>query len=621
MSDGSYGCGVNNISMRHSAKALPSVYIDYASSHVPRTFADAIDWSEHVMTLADELGDGMRKKYSYFLTPLQSMNVMEKEVEQADINHEQKMLLMLDQQLDYPGHCLQTGYNVATYGNDFVTMTLAHTRQLICKECGLAVVLKETPQGKALQARFNDDHFTGKCINPKCKAHGKLRRMDHQDTVERKADSIIIKHWPIRELEFDYREARNELQVYWRIPNRIKRLITENDIVTLHDWDVSVLTAACQNKLFMFDDSALFHGKHATLAGLLLQGLGVPSTLLHARPQWLLQLLNKQNQVLAASYINPIPFFSPVGNTSLAGDPIHGIDHNHVGSMVEQMYHRSKQAPGTFHYIPLPVQFQYAAGNADQFVPVQMLQYATDKMTNSLVPMGLLKGDITNQAAPFFLRMFESLNREIPHMYNRFLWWFISRACSLLGMETVGLMHMPSSIADNASIDSMLFQGAQMGKSSDTAWMSRLRMNVGLERSRMLTEQKGAIDLQMEVQNYQDDVGFVAQVAGAAGQGVQGAMQDPAAAGDPAAGGAQLPPGQLLMPSQGYQPPSDPMQMDSDSQQMAQQLGQIDPTQRRRELASLKSISPMMHSLVTKALETMRQQMGMDARKQVAPTL
>lgn len=626
MSSGSYGCGVNGISMRHSQTQTPSVYLDYASSHVPRNFADAIDWSEHVFTLTDELGDGLKKLYGYFLTPLQSVNITEKDIQEADIQHEQKMQLMLEQQLDYPGHAFQVGLNTAVYGNDFVTATLAHTRQVVCKTCKTSVALKDTPQAKQLRLKFDGDQFVGSCINPGCSAYTKSQGMDYMDTVQRDASSIIVKHWPIRELEFDYREARDKLQVYWRIPNRVKQLVDKNDLMTLHDYDFSILQAAKKDKLFLFNDSVLFHAKHPTLSGLLVQGLGLPRTLLHARPHWLLQLLNKQCQVIANSYVNPIPFFSPMSNASGVGDVLHGTDQTLISSIVENMVARSKRSPGAFHYVPFPVQFQYAAGKANEFVPTDLLQFATDKFTNNLVPMALLKGDINNQAAPFFLRMFESINREIPHLYNRFLWWLIARVCSLLQMETVSLMHVPSSINDNMAIDQMLMQMSASGKVSDTSWMSRIRMNVPLERSRMLAEQRGMLEMQQEIQGIQEELGITGQIGMLASQGGMAALQppqqgDPAQGGDPAAAGMMPMPGQLLMPTQGYQPPQDPMQMEADAGVLAQMLGGLDSPGRRRELAALNSASPAMHGLVTKALEQLRKDTAMQGRQQLAPTL
>jgi hypothetical protein len=626
MADGSYGCGVNGISMRHTQNPESSVYLDYASAHVPRNFSDAIDWSEHVFTLTDELGDGIKKLYGYFLTPLQSVNITEKELQEADIQHEQKMLLMLDQQLDYPGHAFQVGLNTAVYGNDFITATLSHTRQVVCKTCRTSIVIKESQQAKQIKLRFDGNSFVGSCINPNCQAFGRSASMDYVDTVQRDAGAIIIKHWPIRELEFDYREARDKLQIYWRIPNRIKQLVDKNDLMTLHDYDFSILQAAKQDKLFLFNDSVMFHAKHPTLSGLLVQGLGLPRTLLHARPHWLLQLLNKQCQVIANSYVNPIPFFSPLSNASGVGDVLHGTDQTVVGSIVENMVSRSKRQPGTFHYVPFPVQFQYAAGQADQFVPTELLKYMTDRFTNNLVPMGLLKGDINNQAAPFFLRMFESINREIPHLYNRFLWWLIARVCSMLQMETVSLMHTPSSINDNTMIDQMLMQMSASGKISDTSWMNRLRMNVPLERSRMLAEQRGTMELQQEVQGIQEELGVIGQVGQLAGQGAMAALQppqqgDPSQGGDPAAAGMAPLPGQLLLPTQGYQPPQDIMQMEADANMLAQMLGGMDSAGRRRELAALQSNSPAMHAMVTKALETLRDQTAMQGRQQLAPTL
>jgi hypothetical protein len=623
MQESSYGCSVKGMTI-HQSRQLPNVYADYASRAVPRTFADVIDWSEHVMTLTDELGDGLKKLYSYFLTPIQ-LSVGTPDRIEADIKHEIRIKVGLIQTLDYYGHAAQVGLNVATYGNDFVTASLGHTRQIICPKCRRSVCLKDTEICEKMKIQFNGSDFTAQCLNRQCSSRGRRIQMPHHDVVQKSLQNVIIKHWPIRELEFDYCEARDSLQVYWRIPARIKNLINKNDLATLHDYDMSILRAAKENKLFMFSDQVLFHAKHAMLSGLLLQGLGLPRTLQHARPHWLLQLLNKQCQVLASGYLNPIPYFSHAGGQSVAGDPIHGTDHMRVGSMVEQMVSDHRQDPHRIAYMPYDLKFNYAAGAAEQFVPVQLLQFATDKLSTGLVPMGILKGDVAHQAAPFFLRMFESLNRDIPSLYNRFLWWLVERVTSMCGLESVNLVHIPASVVDNVSIDQMLFQGAMSGKISDSAWLERVHLTVQHENARRLVEMKSQMDMQKEVEDYQSQIGITGQVSMLAGQTVMSALQPPQ---DPAAGSAQDPaqagmmmPGQLLLPSQGYQPPQNITEMESQAVQLAQMMGQMPPPDRQRELAALRNSSQAMHSMVTAELRKLRQQTAMQARSQMAPNL
>lgn len=618
---GSYGCSVRGVSI-HSSNRLPNVYADYASKHVPRTFSDVIDWSEHVMTLTDELGDGLRKLYSYFLTPLQPFSV-DSEITSADIQHELRMMILLQQTLDYFGHAFQMGVNLATYGNDFITMSLNHTRVIQCKSCGRSVVVKDVDNYKGMDLKFNGEHFIAKCQNRGCGVFNRPTVMNYMDKVEKSASSIVFKHWPIRELEFDYREMRDELQIYWRVPERVKKLIDKNDPMTLHDYDISILKAAKTNKLFLFDDSVMFHARHPTLSGLLLQGLGLPRTLCHARPHWLIQLLNKQCQVLAGSYLNPIPFFSHDGSAPVAGDPIHGADHQQIGAIVDDMVNTHRMNPEKMFYVPYNVRFQYAAGHAEQFVPTQLLQFATDKLTNGLLPMSLLKGQINHQTAPFFLRMFESLNREIPHLYNRFLWWVLARISSLCGMESVNLIHIPSSVVDNPVIDSMLFNASMSGKASNTSWMSRIHMNPRHENNRILTETKEQMDIQKKIEDYQSQIGIVGQVNILAGQGIMETLQgQPDGAADGAEGEAMgMMPGQLLLPSQGYSPPMDISQMESDSVAIASMLAQMPQQDRNRELAALKAVSEPMHSMVTSELRKLRQQMGLQGRQQLAPNL
>lgn len=634
----SYGCSSGKAIFDGDYKRMAgSPYLDYATQAVPASITEIINWSEYVMTLTDELGDGLRKLYAAFLTPIKILGFTDK-LQTVDLNNIEKFRLLILNKLNYYGEAQEVGLNTVTYGNDFVSMQLKHQRSLVCKSCYHTYVLKPSEMIKELSPKFTADGFVGACINKRCPNHRQYRLMAVNDTHDRSEAGVLCTHWKFRDLEFDYREARRQLQVYYRVPNHLKVLIRANDIMTLHDYDIGIMEAAVTDKLFLFNEDALFHAKHSTISGLELGGLGLPRTLIHARPHWLLQLLNKQCQVLARDYLRPIPYFTSSGIGAGSGgmpDPTYsGGNHAQMSSMVTEMVADSRVDPGNYYYIPGNLEFRYAAGHADQFVPDKLLSFATDKLTNGLLPMALMKGQITHEMAPFWLKFFESLNRDIPMLYDRFLWWFCERVASLLSVESVNFQHTPFSIENNIANQSQLASAVSMGAVSKSAWLDTMNLNPRFEAARSLDEFRTSLEVEATMASIQELEGLDSQIGQLAGQSVMTAIQGPQAAGQPATGqpAAGQPadpnaaaivrsPNSVVMPSQGYVPPKDGVVMAADAAVLASMLGEVDDHTRRRELQILRSNSPGMHAMVTTELKKLRDQVAMDARKQMAPTL
>lgn len=636
MSVGTYGCNPASTQLFGNSKKFENPYLDFASKSVPRTFSDVIDWSEHVVSLSDDLGDGLRKLYTYFCTPV-DIGVLETEQKEFDSANALKWEVGLIQKLGYQSEVTQLGRNVSVYGNDFVTITLKHQRLIGCPDCGWEVGLDLVRDFPGIDFKFKDMVFSGFCQSKQCQGRGRKRFLVRH-VYDRSFENLVFKHWPIRELEFDFMEMTNTLRVYWRIPNRIKnRVLSDNDPETIHDLDLSVLRCICEGKLLEFDDRVMFHGKEPHLSGLENRGLGIPRTLSLARQHWLIQLLKKQCQALASDYVTPMGFFSMDQRGSAQSmDPIQSVDSQVFGNYIENMVEAHRKDPRAKYYVPFPVNFQYAGAGGDQFVPATLLQYFSQDLSNSLVPMSILRGDLSAQAAPMFLRLFEAFNREIPVMYNRFLWFTVSRVAELLRTSEIGCMHQSASVADNLNVDAMLMESSAMGRTSNYSWMRRLGLNPQTENNRKLTEARSEMEFQQELQAMQEELGFQGSLqqqaqaplmeAAADPQQQQGGPQGGGAPGGPAGGappqgGMQMGMGPSMLPSQGYVPPMDIGQMEADAQQMAEVLGGLPQAQRNQELAVLRQDHQAFHALVTTELEKLRQNVAYQARNEVAPNL
>lgn len=622
----SYGSPGRQMSMNSRGPGIANPYHDWATGSVPKTFADVIDWSEHVGTLSDDLGRGIAQLYAYFSTDLNIYD-MNSEVALYDQQNISKWKLLINQKLSYHTVEQTLGRDVGIYGNSFITATLLHTRTVQCPTCGWMTPVNVLREMSGTDFEFRDMKFILRCQG-RCKRQNNNRKREFivKHSYTRSVDNIVIKHWPIRELDFDYLEARNKLRIYWRIPQRIRKLVLHDmDVDLLHDLDWSVLEAICKDKLMEFDERVMFHAKEPHLSGLNNRGLGIPRTLQLARQHWLVQLLKKQYQALAGSYVLPMRFFSLAQPQpgAMNSDPLSGMMLSQFADHMESMVEQHRRNPHKHFAVPYPVQYNVAGANANQFAPVALMEQASADLANSLVPQAMLRGDMTIQAAPMFIRLFESVNREIPQMYNSFCWWFAERISELLQLEPVQVQHIPVSIADNMAIDSLLQGAASMGKASDDAWMPRLGLDPRVERSRQLTDQLQDLQMQRAMQKVQEDYGFTDQLRQQtmAGQG-GGDPNAQAQGGDPSQGG-QPPVGPtgpgMVLPSQGFKPSTDINQMGAEAEAQAQAILALPGPQRRMELAAAKQISTEFHAMVVSAMERQRRDIGSQAVQQMVP--
>ncbi len=613
------------------SRRVSSPYLDFATYQLPRSFSEVIDWSEYVAILNDDLFRGISKLYGYFATDIRFF-ATESSVKPFDVPSIRKWEILLEKDLNFQLHEHELGLNVAIYGNDFITVTLQPQRMISCPACGWSVSVRKVGEYKeaGIDFGFQNMKFLARCQG-RCKDNrsNNRRQFRVQDHYVRSAKSVIIKHWPIRELDFDFLEASGQLRIYWRIPQRIKdAVLKHNDPDTLHDLDMSVLEAVCQDKMLRFDDRAMFHAKEPVLSGLRNKGLGIPRTLSLGRQHWLVQLLKKQCQALASSYIVPMEFFSmgtPGGGAGQFGDPTSMNMLDEYAAYIGNMLAAHQRDPRQKYFVPFPVTHQIAGANANQYVPVALMQYAASELSNSLIPDAMLRGDMTMAAAPVFLRMFESTNRAIPAMYNRFLWFVMDRISELLQKEAIWAKHERISVADNMAIDQILQAGAAAGKNSDYSWMTRVGLDGTTENAIMLHEQTQALEFQDEMAKIQEEKGVAQQVSQIAtdgsAQAASGGQGDPnAQGGDPNA--QQMMPGaSMLLPSQGFRPSNDIATMSQQAADMASLLGNFPQVQRNQELEMLRSKYDAFHKLVLAELDRLRRNMANQARMQLAPNL
>ena len=116
--------------------------------------------------------------------------------------------------------------------------------------------------------------------------------------------------------------------------------------------------------------------------------------------------------------------------------------------------------------------------------------------------------------------------------------------------------------------------------------MRRFGNSPAVEMQRKYEEARQQMEFRQKDQALEEEFGFSLQVAQQASAGLMAAAQDPAQQqqGGAQAGGEQPmagpAPGAVMLPSQGFQPSNDVETMQSESELLAQMLGDLPPQQR-----------------------------------------
>lgn len=606
-------------------------FLDYTSTAVPRNFAELMDWSEYMYLSGTEIREIFKRLFNYFNTDV-DVTAIDSNKQSLDDGDARTWTKLISDELHWNTHVSQMMDNVAIYGNDFLSVVAPIQRYLLCDQCSSRFEIEAFSKMEGADFKYDKNKFFGRCRSSQCKqAKRGTREMEVKDLRIKDPGEFKIKHWPVREIALNHYLWTDETQIYWRIPEDYKRQVLKGDIKTLATADLGVLDAIQTNGLFRFKPDRIFHAKEPTLSGLKTRGWGLPRTLYLCRQAWTLQLIRKNVQALGIDFITPIRLLTPStevtrGSTGIAISPNTSVNHGEFARIVANIRSAHRRDPTTLHAAQVPMQYQLIGGEASQLFPEAIHQTAKgDLLEAGGFPVNIYQADLTIQAAPVGLRLFESQNRNIPAMMNEGLKFVANRVSELAGRDPIDARHQRVTLVDNLEISMARLQMAMSGQTSMTNALKPLNMNFQEEARQNARDQAFLMQLQTEQQE------MLANQQGGM-QMIQQLMQPPqdpnaqAAGGGGAPGGAPGgavgPDGQPMMdptagmlPSNGLQFPMDITGLESTVAALAQTLGGMDPATRRRELSLTEQMNPTAHGILRTRLEQFDRQMASDGRQ------
>lgn len=596
----------------------PFPFLDPASQAMPKTWREIYEWGRLVLMRSPEFIDAHRKLFSYFATDLEisSADADDQTLSSNDIKNWRKVL---EDELNFKQTELETGISVALFGSHIVTLQNRHYRQLVCPhpDCGVVTDMVNGAIHQGIDFQYKNSKFTFRCPGRNCPNKGQRVVAEIQDWTRRSPEDLKLKQWPADEIMIDHYLWTDRDEIYWKIPEHYKQAVRKGHLETLAEADLDVLQAIKTNTLFKFFRDRVFHAKELTIAGSQVRGRGIPRSLLLAPQIWSLQVLRHQNEVLSLDYLVPLGFFSLEDQPRSAeySGPASSVNPNQFAADMQNMFRQHREDPSQRFAVNYAVRYQIAGGEAAQLVPVPLIAAAKEDIYDaSGVPLEMYRGSLNIQVMPVAARLFESSQQSIPSMYNGLAKFAARRVAEELAKPKVEVKHSRSSVVADIMRQQLLLQGRQLGDISKYTLYDPAGIDVDKEQDRIYEETLGSARSQQDLQETMESqqlTGMMQQMPQPAEGGGEQQSAQPQGEGQPVAGG---------LPSQGLNVTGlDIDQLGAEAERIASML--IDPAmgqaQVRQELRIVKSESPQLHALVTKSMESLRQQAASQGQQAV----
>jgi len=333
--------------------------------------------------------------------------------------------------------------------------------------------------------------------------------------------------------------------------------------------------------LFRFTKDGIYHIKEPTLAGLELNGWGIPRILSNFKQIYYLQLLRRADESIAQDYIVPFRIMSPPtgGGPTRTNDPLANTSSQHFLSNAVNMVKKHRTDPTAIQLSPYPITYQALGGEGRSLVPKDNIMMSTDTLLNDMgYPAQLYRGDLSLQSAPVALRVFEQTWSPLTDAYNYLTAWAITSISKMFSWGNVTGRLTPVTLADDVTRSQIGLQAAAGMDISKTTAYKAYNINYAEEQRRIIEEQVNNNKLQQEAAEDEQAAQAQAQATGAGGAGGQG-------------GGAMPSPGDI----------------NEQAQAIAQQmLTDMPDSARRSELIKMKQTNPTLHAMVKQELENLR---------------
>lgn len=595
---------------------FPDPFCDVASLSMPESIQVALRWCEYIMNANGAYRQAIDRVVSYFITDVEVGDLGENTIGREE---KEKYRVFLEETLGIKTALKIIALDMLTYGNSFTSLIVPFRRYLFCKKCGLEAPLNKVFASSDYKFKWENFDFHATC--PQCKYAGRFNHVDRRSNE----DGIRIKRWNPHEIDILWDPYSEECTYVWKIPEDYRNLIKAGHLHHLEHASWEVIQAIKDGKDLMFDKAVIYHAKEDALSGMRNRGWGISRVLVNFRQAWYYQILQRYNEAIALDYVIPFRVITPAprGGDPTSGDPVHSINLGSFTARVQAMLRARRADPARWNILPFPVEYQALGGDATVLAPKDLMEQAFDTLMKCIgLPVELMNGTLSFQAAPAALRLFEANWSHLPHALNNFLRNLGQSLSRVQSWEPVSIKLQRVTHADDLNRQMAKLQLMQGQQISKTTGLKSVGLDYEEETKQMLEEQRiyaeeqERMQQEMEQSQQMKDLSQQAQMMQGAGDPGASATGQPGAApaaaapagGVPGMGGGSPVDAFLAQRQNPPNVPRTPEDLQSQAQLLAQQILQQPEAQKDSDLIKLKRADPTMHALVSSIIDDIRQQ-------------
>ena len=571
--------GGGQYSIQDAASKYPNPFCDIASMYIPQNLNDAFEWTEFLMLTMAPFMAVTKRVVSYFLTEID-----------LDCDAGDDVIDKYEELLTDKIHIMEKlqaiGIDYFTYGNSFSSLYFPFNRFLVCPKCGMWY------HCRTIQYEFDPVGTKFKCKCKKCGYEGDFEPHDLPDRGN--TGDVRVIRWNPKRMHIKVNPISGKCQYEYDLEPEFVERVRQGRRLFVDSTPIDILEACAQSEQqkdtnmhrFVFNDDAVHHMKEPGLAGLRnMHAWGMPPMLPYFKLAYYIQLLRRYDEAIALDFIVPFRVLFPQFNGPQGQDALTTVSMQTFISAMQSMISKKRMNIATYEVAPFPVGYQMIGGEAKQLAPKDNIQEALNELLSAMgFPQELFTGNLTLQAAPVALRLFERQFNVLVDNFNIIIQWMLDRVSAHFRWEPAKGRLSSITLADDIERKGMQLQAAAgMDVSKSTAYKA-----LGLD---YLDEQEKLINEQKEIQDLQTK-----------------AMLDQQAETENGEGNA---------PGAGNNPATTPGDMYSAAQDMTQQLLGMTHTQRRQYLAKVKQTNPTMHALLLQMLQEARQGMASQGQQMI----
>lgn len=534
-------------------------HFDYLSEMLPKNIKDLFKWCELVFNSMPAVANAIKKLVNYPVTAFSFENIPNdiraKTKELIDTIHLKSILLDFN-----------TDYYV--YGNVFRTVYMPFKRFLVCKNCHTKTAIENCK----FQVRRNKIELSCSC--------GKKSEAEIEDVDTFDIEKIRIVRWDPKNIDLVQNPITGNTRYFYKMPAEFVKKVHKGDPSVFYDSPKVYLEAALKNRNVEFGTN-FFHAKTPSLSGYQ-SGWGISPLMSTLRIYMYIAVLRRAQEAIGMEHITPQRILFP--QSAGTSDPAVLSSMPRWRTEITNSLQRWRMDPNYIMLAPYPTGVVNIGSQGRGLAPIEEIKDARNEMAMALdIPVNLLAGDTNIQNSAVSLRILENQLTPQVEMLEKFIAWVIDKINIYMDKEYATPKLVPFRLADDMMNKQILMQMSQSGAVSRTTLQESMDIDADKERSLIKKDQ---IDDQVLQKEIQDEVkkkldSITEQVKQQAEEQATG------------------------MPAQYNQ-----QKMIAQAQQIAMQLLGIPYEQRKSQLAQLQNEDYVMWAIVSKQLESMRQQQG-----------